>query len=204
MKYPDVDKEIYLALFKTLSEAAIDPDLGLSMLRDIKARKQASELSEAYFKFSNGNIDKEQLAAIVDGNAGLSGDGKEADEFEFVTDSLSEIISNIFQKPGLRWRLNALNKSLGSLRKGNFGFVFARPETGKTTFLASEMKNVIVESNTVMIAAFLVIFSSLSRKFFIVYIDMFDGLFFFTAVTFTHIPSLPLLCSFCLVEISSL
>lgn len=139
MKYPDVDKEIYLALFKTLSEVTIDHDLGLGMLRDIKARKQALELSEAYFKFSNGNIDKEQLDAIVDGNAGLSGDGKEGDEFEFVTDSLSEIISNIFQKPGLRWRLDALNKSLGSLRKGNFGFVFARPETGKTTFLASEI-----------------------------------------------------------------
>jgi KaiC/GvpD/RAD55 family RecA-like ATPase len=28
---------------------------------------------------------------------------------------------------------------LGSLRGGDFGFVFARPETGKTTFLASEV-----------------------------------------------------------------
>jgi hypothetical protein len=28
---------------------------------------------------------------------------------------------------------------LGSLRQGDFGFVFARPETGKTTFLASEV-----------------------------------------------------------------
>jgi len=28
---------------------------------------------------------------------------------------------------------------LGSLRKGDFGFLFARPETGKTTFLASEV-----------------------------------------------------------------
>lgn len=28
---------------------------------------------------------------------------------------------------------------LGSLRQGDFGFIFARPETGKTTFLASEV-----------------------------------------------------------------
>lgn len=28
---------------------------------------------------------------------------------------------------------------LGSLRRGDFGFIFARPETGKTTFLASEV-----------------------------------------------------------------
>jgi replicative DNA helicase len=32
---------------------------------------------------------------------------------------------------------------LGSLRKGDFGFIFARPETGKTTFLASEVSNFI-------------------------------------------------------------
>jgi replicative DNA helicase len=37
------------------------------------------------------------------------------------------------------WRLKSLNTALGSLRMGDFGFVFARPETGKTTFLASEV-----------------------------------------------------------------
>ena len=60
------------------------------------------------------------------------------DEWEFVTDNLDELLSESYLKPGLRWRLNSLNKALGSLRKGDFGFVFARPETGKTTFLASE------------------------------------------------------------------
>jgi len=48
--------------------------------------------------------------------------------------------------PGLRWRLDWLNKSLGSLRKGDFGFIFARPETGKTTFLASEMTHMITQT----------------------------------------------------------
>lgn len=57
---------------------------------------------------------------------------------EYVTDDLSEILDDTVKKPGLRWRLDCLNKSLGSLRKGDFGFIFARPETGKTTFLSSE------------------------------------------------------------------
>lgn len=60
-------------------------------------------------------------------------------QFNYVTDDLTEILDDTVKKPGLRWRLNSLNKSLGSLRKGDFGFVFARPETGKTTFLASEV-----------------------------------------------------------------
>ena len=47
-------------------------------------------------------------------------------------------MDSTFRQPGLRWRLNTLNRMLGSIRAGDFGFIFARPETGKTTFLASE------------------------------------------------------------------
>lgn len=42
---------------------------------------------------------------------------------------------------GLHWRLNELNKSAGPLRKGDFVILAARPETGKTTFVASEVAN---------------------------------------------------------------
>lgn len=40
--------------------------------------------------------------------------------------------------PGLKWRMNALNQSLGDLRQGNLIVVATRPDTGKTTLLASE------------------------------------------------------------------
>lgn len=40
--------------------------------------------------------------------------------------------------PGLRWRLECLNMSLGDLRKGDLVVVGTRPDTGKTTFLSSE------------------------------------------------------------------
>lgn len=64
---------------------------------------------------------------------------------EFVTDDIHEILDDTIRKPGLRWRLGVLNRSLGSLRKGDFGFVFARPETGKTTFLASEVTHMATQ-----------------------------------------------------------
>lgn len=64
---------------------------------------------------------------------------EEKEEDIFVTDDLQELVDTQLKKPGLRWRLKTLNKMLGSLRLGDFGFVFARPETGKTTFLASEV-----------------------------------------------------------------
>ena len=70
----------------------------------------------------------------------------EDDEAESVNMDLEDLYESQVQSPGLRWRLDWLNKSLGSLRKGDFGFVFARPETGKTTFLASEMTHMITQT----------------------------------------------------------
>lgn len=143
-KFPDVDKDMYLSLFKTISETKVDAAVGVALLKQIKQRKQALSLSEAYFKYSNGNITRDQLREVVETTRASGEDLSNAEEeFEFVTTSLSSIIEDIFQKPGLRWRLDALNKSLGSLRKGNFGFIFARPEAGKTTFLISEVSHML-------------------------------------------------------------
>ena len=56
----------------------------------------------------------------------------------FVTDSLTELNQLTYGKPGVKWGLKTLRKMMGSLRKGDMGFVFARPEVGKTTFLADQ------------------------------------------------------------------
>jgi replicative DNA helicase len=55
----------------------------------------------------------------------------------FVKPSLDYLAGTV-ASGGLRWRLKELNISMGPLRKGDFVIVAARPETGKTTFTASE------------------------------------------------------------------
>jgi replicative DNA helicase len=55
----------------------------------------------------------------------------------FVPASLG-YISGMVSSPGLSWRIAEMNVSLGPLRKGDFMILGARPETGKTTFIASE------------------------------------------------------------------
>lgn len=70
----------------------------------------------------------------------------EDDKIESVDMDLNNLYQSQIATPGLRWRLDWLNKSLGSLRQGDFGFIFARPETGKTTFLASEMTHMITQT----------------------------------------------------------
>ena len=55
----------------------------------------------------------------------------------FVSPSLTYLTSAV-ASGGLNWRLPELNVALGPLRKGDFIIIAARPETGKTTFTASE------------------------------------------------------------------
>lgn len=81
---------------------------------------------------------KKDLQSLLDHISQVE-DTVKVEETVFVTDNLEELYEETTAIPGLRWRLNSLNRSLGSLRKGDFGFLFARPETGKTTFLASEV-----------------------------------------------------------------
>jgi replicative DNA helicase len=64
-----------------------------------------------------------------------------------VDEGLEELFTASILQPGLRWRMQCLNESLGSLRKGDFGFIFARPEVGKTTFLASEATHMLTQTD---------------------------------------------------------
>ena len=82
---------------------------------------------------------KKPLESLYTAFESLTDTTTPTDPDEFVTDDLEVLYNERIKRPGLRWRLATLNRMLGSLRKGDFGFVFARPETGKTTFLASEV-----------------------------------------------------------------
>jgi len=145
--YPDADNLIYNALFKTLYESNITADVGQGIIRQIKAKKAALKLSEKAFKVAQGLEDVDSLTSFYNDEF-VKVDHQEEQEFELdnVSQDLTEIIDDVYKESGLRWRLDCLNKSLGSLRKGDFGFIMARPETGKTTFLTSEVTHMLMNS----------------------------------------------------------
>ena len=110
------------------------------VLVDVTKRQKAYEIAIAALEVSEGRKDFDDL--VVLSNA-LQEHKEKVDDVEslFVTNDLEVLYNDNVQQQGLRWRLGALNKMMGSLRKGDFGFIFARPETGKTTFLASEVSH---------------------------------------------------------------
>ena len=119
-------------------------DNAIKYLNDHKKRCIAGELAKIALDVEDGSASIEELTNKV---AELNESEEIKEKIDSVNMNLIELYESQIQTPGLRWRLNWLNKSLGSLRKGDFGFIFARPETGKTTFLASEMTHMVSQTD---------------------------------------------------------
>jgi replicative DNA helicase len=142
---------VYGSLFKTLQESPTTPDVGLGIINEIKSRRRALKLSEKAFRVAQGLDTDDTLQDWYDKEY-TTDDHQYVDVLDdTVTLDLETLLNDTYALPGLRWRLDCLNKSLGSLRQGDFGFIFARPETGKTTFLASEITNFMAQATAPVI-----------------------------------------------------
>jgi replicative DNA helicase len=143
-KYPDADRKMYGILLEQLQAAQMDQGTGEGILRRLKERVELSRLSDVAFKVATGSAERDELMSLIDK---LTSSEETLTEFPIkrVSMKLGEMLDRIYKQQGYRWRLDCLNKSLGSLRHGDFGFIFARPETGKTTFLASEVSQFLVQ-----------------------------------------------------------
>jgi replicative DNA helicase len=116
---PEVERDLIIGLLEEHRRRSLAGDVA-KMALDVEDGKVAvTELLDLFSKFEHQEIEIDQAVPVVM--------------------SLKDLYTTQVATPGLRWRLKFLNQSLGSLRKGDFGFIFARPETGKTTFLASEI-----------------------------------------------------------------
>lgn len=128
-KYPE-----YIDLVLQIENSNVGNDVLQEAIQQVIERHHAYELALLAIDVSEG---RKPLSMVLDYYTKLE-DKEKVEDITFVTDDIEELYNETVHKPGLKWRLPSLNKMLGSLRKGDFGFLFARPETGKTTFLASE------------------------------------------------------------------
>lgn len=133
----DKQRAIYDSIFGQIFASQGNEASCLDLVKSVRLREGLQTLAVKAFEASEGRFSVAELATLSR-QLLESQELSEVKQTTFVSDNLNELYLEAVKTPGLRWRLPSLNSSLGSLRKGDFGFVFARPETGKTTFLASE------------------------------------------------------------------
>lgn len=140
--YPNmrtVEREAVSDLCAQLRQVEVRPELLQELLSESVVRASARDIALCAFDVSEGRKSVNEIQTLFDRIKENQSAGVDwSKSRNFVTDDLFVLETHTIRSPGVRWRLNCLNSSLGPLRDGDFGFIFARPESGKTTFLADE------------------------------------------------------------------
>ena len=137
-------KELSSLLEDIFSQDVTNRELLIGLLEEHRRRSLAGQVALMALDVEAGKKTTEQLLDLFNE---FEHQEVESDEITPVKMNLKDLYETQIKTPGLRWRVNWLNQSLGSLRKGDFGFIFARPETGKTTFLASEITHMVSQTD---------------------------------------------------------
>lgn len=139
VKLKDDEHKVYELYFRKIDEEDVDSVVIDDVLKNYITRDYATQIFNVARLVAEGNEEKtlDDVHTIYSAFTREIGSTIVKDDL-FVPTSLKETIGDCAAE-GLNWRLAELNKSAGPLRKGDFVVVAARPETGKTTFIASEL-----------------------------------------------------------------
>ena len=128
-------KQYFRSLFQRLSEAEkTEPDRTIvERFRAVEAATRIGDLAADVLQ-GHGDI------ALVDEVMGEWKRGRLKDEGDhLLAPSISAILDKVARKGGINWRLKCLNDSLGPLHRGDLVVFGKRPESGGTSWLASEL-----------------------------------------------------------------
>jgi hypothetical protein len=140
---PADERDLAQETLQKASQAIFNDEEVVGLVQQQYEAAKASEVALKAIQVSEGKATLAELQELL-GNDDLSETLDE--ESYFYENDLQGLFESTKGANGHRWPLDCLNKSLGSLRPGDFGFLFARPETGKTTFLAHTATHMVQTS----------------------------------------------------------
>jgi replicative DNA helicase len=140
----DSERTDFNNLVSEILSLEVNRDVVIELLEEHRRRSLSGDVAKLALDVEDGKAPVKDLLELF---SKFEHQEITVDEAKPVVMNLEDLYESQVASPGLRWRTNWLNKSLGSLRKGDFGFIFARPETGKTTFLASEITHMVTQTD---------------------------------------------------------
>lgn len=136
VEYPKIEEGLLDQSIELMKGDPIDSKVCDDFINAIHTRSHALSVARLAVDVAEGRKDYSEIPLHV---AKLQTQTEQEHRDNMVSDNLADLLEESVKERGFRWRLHSMNRHLGSLRKGDFGFLFARPEAGKTTFLASEI-----------------------------------------------------------------
>lgn len=136
-KMTQEDKGIHARIILNFSQPvdqAVRDNLVNSMLQ-VSFSMRAAQLLQ---KFEDG-ADVDIVRDIKELSEQVSLQVERRIKIPFVDDDIHDLLQEDADDSGLHWRLECLNRSMRPLRGGDFGIIAGRPDSGKTSFLTSEL-----------------------------------------------------------------
>lgn len=133
--YPEKKHTILIKIVESWKGTEYNPDLVVSYLEEERKKANAFDIALKGLEYSEGRIEYSEFQALINDTQ----EPIEESEFKFTTDSLSELKDQTIARGGLKWRLKVLNRLVGPLPNGSFGFWYSRPDGGKTSLATSEI-----------------------------------------------------------------
>lgn len=138
-------RKTYTNIFKNIDKLNIKDTILNNILINIIEKYYSAAIIEtlsAVLEDEEFDILESEVPEIMDSYFSVTEKLKSGGNLsEFISDELDTLLEQEVFADGLRWRLSCLNSTVGELRGGSLGHVFARVDTGKTSFLVSEAAN---------------------------------------------------------------
>ena len=127
--------EKYTSLLNGIHTTSISPELSEQMMRQWLAKDEAAAIVDALAPVMLGEKKDVDLEKILEKYRNLN-ERIDKDDESLSWLSMDEIDPAINNERGYDWHLHCLTSALGRIGTGgNLGHLFARPDTGKTTFI---------------------------------------------------------------------
>lgn len=142
IRNPDLQQDeqaIYKAIFGKVDkeEIASDDAFTKEVLNHFRREYAKDKIRDM---LNNEGLSRAEIVQELDNYQAESGILEEQD---FVETNFDNVFVKKKRTEGLHWRLPALNQSIGPIIAGDFGYVAAYVDTGKTKFLVSEVAHMV-------------------------------------------------------------
>lgn len=95
-------------------------------------------LQNVVAEYNEGELDK-SLAFVLEDLMDKYRRSRGIKQIKHIDTPIKELLKQDTDMSGIKWRLRCLNETMRPLRGGDFGIIAARPDQGKTSFIASEI-----------------------------------------------------------------
>lgn len=137
--YPQLKDDQLAKYFAVIRLLQIDPDddTRQTIINDLSELALFTEVANLASQHDDGDLRDGvfKLNSAVDEHKRRCG----IKALKYIDTPIDELLQEEFDDSGLKWRLDCINRSTRGLRPGDFGIIAARPDKGKTSFLASEI-----------------------------------------------------------------